>query len=74
MYAEPASVPIGGSVQPLDAPIDASPSAFKNPGIPRPPKQSSAELEMAIVGKSIVSYLGHFTHSISFRAMKKIVP
>jgi hypothetical protein len=50
MYAEPSSVPIGGAIQPLDAPVDASPSAFINPGIPRPPKQSNAELEMAISG------------------------
>lgn len=52
MYADPGPMPpvIDSS---LTAPVDASPSVFIQPDIPRPPRQSNAELEMAIVGKFI---------------------
>lgn len=49
MYADPGPMPpvVDSS---LNAPVDASPSVFIQPDIPRPPRQSNAELEMAIVG------------------------
>ncbi|KAL4216284.1 hypothetical protein ACF0H5_024009 [Mactra antiquata] len=48
------TLPVGsGSL--LGAPVDASPSSFIKPGIPRPPKQSSAELEAAIVGAPMLT-------------------